>query len=76
MRYEVDTLCCIYCGFGVEACPSDAIRMDTESHPGNLGYTRKNFVEEEMIFTNGSHELQAKGKEGLYEEYVNGYRKV
>ncbi|NMC61783.1 MAG: NADH-quinone oxidoreductase subunit I, partial [SAR324 cluster bacterium] len=28
-RYEIDTLLCIYCGYCVEACPVDAIRMDT-----------------------------------------------
>jgi NADH-quinone oxidoreductase subunit I len=77
VRYEIDTLRCIYCGFCVEACPCDAIRMDTGTHPGNLGFTRKAFVEDKKILTDRSRELQAKGgKEGLYEEYVSPYRKV
>ena len=76
VRYEIDTLRCIYCGFCVEACPCDAIRMDTGTHPGNLGFTRRDFVEDKKVLTDRSHELQAKGKEELYEEYVNHYRKV
>lgn len=28
-RFDIDLLECIYCGFCVEACPVDAIRMDT-----------------------------------------------
>jgi NADH-quinone oxidoreductase subunit I len=76
VRYEIDTLRCIYCGLCVEACPCDAIRMDTGTHPGNLGFTRMDFVEDKKILTDRSRELQAKGKEGLYDEYVNHYRKV
>ncbi len=30
--FEIDQLRCIYCGFCVEACPEDAIRMDTGIH--------------------------------------------
>jgi len=50
--------------------------MDTGTHPGNLGFTRMDFVEDKKILTDRSRELQAKGKEELYEEYVNHYRKV
>ena len=76
IRYEIDTLRCIYCGFCVEACPCDAIRMDSGTHPGNLGFTRAAFVEDKTILTDRSRDLRAKGKEGLYDEYVKGYRKV
>jgi len=31
--FEIDLLKCIYCGFCEEACPCDAIRMDSGSHP-------------------------------------------
>ena len=27
--FDIDLLRCVYCGFCVEACPCDAIRMDT-----------------------------------------------
>lgn len=29
LRFDIDLLECIYCGYCVEACPKDAIRMDT-----------------------------------------------
>ena len=29
VRFDIDLLECIYCGFCVEACPMDAIRMDS-----------------------------------------------
>src|SRR5918992_1139704 len=76
VRYEIDTLRCIYCGLCVEACPCDAIRMDTGLHPGNLGFTRKDFVEDKKVLTERSRELASKGKERLYEESVSRYRKV
>jgi NADH-quinone oxidoreductase subunit I len=76
LRYEIDTLRCIYCGLCVEACPCDAIRMDSGTHPGNLGFTRKDFVEDKNVLTQRSRELEAKGKEGLYEQYVSRYRRV
>jgi NADH-quinone oxidoreductase subunit I len=76
LRYEIDTLRCIYCGLCVEACPCDAIRMDSGTHPGNLGFTRKDFVEDKTVLTARSRDLEAKGKEGLYDEYVRRYRKV
>jgi NADH-quinone oxidoreductase subunit I len=76
VRYEIDTLRCIYCGLCVEACPCDAIRMDTGLHPANLGFTRKDFVEDKKVLTDRSRELAAKGKERLYEESVSRYRKV
>ena len=52
------------------------IRMDSGTHPGNLGFSRKAFVEDKKVLTDRSRDLLAKGKEGLYEEYVDRYRKV
>ena len=60
----------------VEACPCDAIRMDSGTHPGNLGFTRKDFVETKEVLMERSKELAEKGKEGLYEKYVKPYRHV
>jgi hypothetical protein len=50
--------------------------MDSDTHPGNLGFSRKAFVEDKKILTDRSRDVHAKGKGGLYEEYVNPYRKV
>ena len=75
VRYEIDTLRCIYCGFCVEACPCDAIRMDTGLHPGNLGFSRQDFVEDKQVLTERSRKLEEKGKEELYDEAVDRYRR-
>jgi NADH-quinone oxidoreductase subunit I len=40
--YEIDMLRCIFCGYCVEACPVDAIRMTGEFELAN--YSRKDFV--------------------------------
>ena len=29
MKFDIDILQCVFCGYCVEACPCDAIRMDT-----------------------------------------------
>lgn len=41
--FEIDQLRCIYCGLCVEACPEDAIRMDTGIHTPSF-YTRDDAV--------------------------------
>src|SRR4029078_3093883 len=71
IRYEIDTLRCIYCGYCVEACPCDALRMDSGNHPGNLGFGRKEFVETKEVRIERAKELAAKDKEGRDEEYLN-----
>ena len=76
VRYEIDTLRCIYCGFCVEACPCDAIRMDTGLRPANWGFSRQEFVEDKKLLMDRSRQLEAKGKEALYEEHVRQYRHV
>ena len=43
VRFDIDLLECIYCGYCVEACPMDAIRMDTGIF-SVTGDERKSFV--------------------------------
>ena len=32
VRFDIDLGMCVYCGYCVEVCPEDAIRMDTQMH--------------------------------------------
>jgi NADH-quinone oxidoreductase subunit I len=41
--FEIDLLLCVFCGFCVEACPCDAIRMDTRQAV-LAGDNRRDFV--------------------------------
>jgi formate hydrogenlyase subunit 6/NADH:ubiquinone oxidoreductase subunit I len=60
----------------VEACPCDAIRMDTYVHPRIWGYTRKDFIETKDIFIHRSKVLAEKGRDGLMDEMRDAYRKL
>ena len=44
-RFEINTLQCIYCGLCVQACPVDAIRMDTGIHPEIYASVPSAFIE-------------------------------
>lgn len=41
-RYEIDILRCIFCGYCVEACPVDALKMTGEFELAN--YKRSDFI--------------------------------
>ena len=41
--FVIDQLSCIYCGFCVQACPEDAIRMDS-GHPAMAIHTREQAI--------------------------------
>ena len=69
-RYEIDTLLCIYCGYCVEACPVDAIRMDTGLHPEVYPPDPRNFIEDKEVLMARSRVLEDKGKAALYEEHM------
>jgi NADH-quinone oxidoreductase subunit I len=74
VRYEIDTLQCIYCGMCVEACPCDAIRMDTFVHPRVWGYRREDFIEPKTTLMERSRVLQEQGRDALMDDMQRDYR--
>ena len=76
LRYEIDTLRCIYCGMCVEACPCDAIRMDTYVHPKIWGYKRADFVETKEVLIQRSHVLAERGRGALLADLLEEYKKL
>ncbi|MCO6432118.1 MAG: 4Fe-4S dicluster domain-containing protein [Deltaproteobacteria bacterium] len=69
-RYEIDTLLCIYCGYCVEACPVDAIRMDTNIHPEVYPPDPRRFIEDKEVLMERSRELEDFGPHYLYELHM------
>lgn len=69
-RYEIDTLLCIYCGYCVEACPVDAIRMDTGIHPEVYPPDPRMFIEDKETLMERSRQLESKGKEKIFQEHM------
>jgi NADH-quinone oxidoreductase subunit I len=51
-RFVIDELRCVVCGFCVEACPKDAIRMDTGEH-APATYTRAEQIWDEKRLLRG-----------------------
>jgi len=51
VEFDIDMLRCIFCGFCVEACPKDAIRMDTRIYEINA-YTRQDMVHNKSYMVN------------------------
>lgn len=51
VEFDIDMLRCIYCGFCVEACPKDAIRMDTRIYEISA-YTRQDMVHNKSYMVN------------------------
>jgi NADH-quinone oxidoreductase subunit I len=69
-RYEIDTLLCIYCGYCVEACPVDAIRMDTGIHPEVYPPDPRLFIEDKEVLMNRSRLLEDQGSQRLYDMHI------
>lgn len=69
-RYEIDTLLCIYCGYCVEACPVDAIRMDTGLHPEVYPPDPRMFIEDKEVLMMRSRQLEDHGAKKLYEKHL------
>jgi NADH-quinone oxidoreductase subunit I len=76
LRYEIDTLLCIYCGYCVEACPVDAIRMDTGIHPEVYPPDPRRFIEDKETLMLRSRELEDKGAARMYDEHMAKMRRI
>ncbi len=75
-RYEIDTLLCIYCGYCVEACPVDAIRMDTGIHPEVYPPDPRAFIEDKETLMQRSRDLHDFGPKVLYEMHMKKMQQV
>lgn len=75
-RYEIDTLLCIYCGYCVEACPVDAVRMDTGIHPHIYAPDPRAFVEDKETLMQRSRILEDKGPEALFQEHMKRMQEI
>lgn len=69
-RYEIDTLLCIYCGYCVEACPVDAIRMDTGIHPEVYPPDPRRFIEDKEVLMARSRQLEDYGPDAIFEAHM------
>jgi NADH-quinone oxidoreductase subunit I len=69
-RYEIDTLLCIYCGYCVEACPVDAIRMDTGIHPEIYPPDPRAFIEDKETLMMRSRIIEDEGPEALFRAHM------
>ena len=69
-RYEIDTLLCIYGGYCVEACPVDAIRMDTGIHPEVYPPDPRLFIEDKETLMQRSRLLEDLGPGALFAEHM------
>ncbi|MCA8938060.1 MAG: 4Fe-4S binding protein, partial [Planctomycetes bacterium] len=72
----IDTLLCIYCGYCVEACPVDAIRMDTGLHPESYDPDPRLFIEDKEVLMQRSRDLEDKGAKVMYEEHMAKMRQI
>ena len=75
-RYEIDTLLCIYCGYCVEACPVDAIRMDTGLQPEIYPPDPRAYVEDKEILMERSRVLNSNGPDVLMQKHLARMRRI
>ena len=60
----------------VEACPCDAIRMDTFVHPRIWGFSRADFIEPKEILMGRSRTLEQGGRDSVMVEMLESYQKA
>jgi formate hydrogenlyase subunit 6/NADH:ubiquinone oxidoreductase subunit I len=60
----------------VEACPCDAIRMDTYVHPRIWGYSRVDFIETKEVLMERSRTLAQGGRDSLMIQMLESYKQA
>lgn len=64
VRFEIDELRCVVCGFCVEACPCDAIRMDTRRHVPAASARPVFLYDRAHLLASGDKSVAVQGGEG------------
>lgn len=64
VRFEIDELRCVVCGFCVEACPCDAIRMDTGRHVPAMSTRPEFHFDRDRLLRDGELTVAVQGGEG------------
>jgi NADH-quinone oxidoreductase subunit I len=75
-RYEIDTLLCVYCGYCVEACPVDAVRMDTGIHPEVYPPDPRAFIEDKETLMNRSRLIEKSGPKELFRAHREKMKQI
>lgn len=64
VRFEIDELRCVVCGFCVEACPCDAIRMDGGQHMPPVEQRHEALFRKDDLLNRGSRGVAVQGGAG------------
>jgi len=64
VSFEIDLLVCVYCGMCEEACPCDAIRMDSGRHPMPSFTRDKQRIRMVQLLADGALSIAVQGGKG------------
>jgi len=62
--FEIDELRCVVCGLCVEACPCDAIRMDSGQHAPATETRAEGVIDKEEMLSLGAPSIAVQGGSG------------
>ena len=62
--FEIDELRCVVCGLCVEACPCDAIRMDTGEHAQPVEQRADGILDKDTMLSMGTRSIATQGGTG------------